>query len=146
MELFAEHGALSTVQLAELLLIGERASRRLVVALASGSYLERVPYVDQRRPYRLGSAAFALGQQLHAAAVARSVDTRAVVPLDLGQCLNAYRRLRGLNLVSAAELFGWEPSYLGHVERGETAIDLWVIQQLAEAIDEDPLKILGARL
>jgi hypothetical protein len=143
---FAEHQTLSTVQLANLLLIGERASRRLVVAMTDAGFLERVPHVDNRRPYQLGMAAFDLGQQLHHAAVARAIGPPAVSPLRLGECLRAFRVMRGLNQVDAAELFGWERSILGAVERGERPIDLWVIQDIGERIDEDPLVILGARI
>lgn len=144
--LFAEHGPMSTVQLAELLLIGERSSRKLVVAMAAAGFLERVPYLDRRRPYQLGQAAFDLGQRLHSAAVTRAVDARDLPFLDLGKCLLAYRRLQGLSQVAAAELFGWEHSVLSAVERGERSIDLAVIQDVAESIHEDPLVILAARI
>lgn len=143
---FAEHQTLSTVQLADLLLIGEPSSRKLVVGMVAAGFLERVPYLDHRRPYQLGPAAFDLGQQLHYAAVARAIAPSAPSSLKLGECLRSYRRIRGLSQVDAAELFGWEHSQLGAVERGERAIDLWVIQEIAERIGEDPLVILGARI
>lgn len=112
--------------------------------MATAGFLERVHYLDRRRPYQLGPAAFDLGQRLHSAAVARAVDTRDLPFLDLGKCLLAYRRLRGLSQAAAAELFGWEHSALSAIDRGERSIDLAVIQQVAERIHE--VVILAARI
>ena len=60
-----------------------------------------------------------------------------------GKNLLAYRKARGLTQEKLAEeLGGYDPTYVGGIERGERNLSLKVVERLAEVIDADPLTML----
>lgn len=63
--------------------------------------------------------------------------------MDRCENLRRYRREHGLSQESFADLLGYHRTYVGGIERGERNLSLKSVGRLAEAINLDPLTLLG---
>ena len=60
----------------------------------------------------------------------------------VGRNLAAYREARGLSQEAFADVFGWGPTYMGKLERGQCNLTLRTLESYASRIGVDPLSLL----
>lgn len=60
-----------------------------------------------------------------------------------GREIRAVRTRRGHTLVEVGEATGLSPSYLSEIERGRANITLATLEQIAEAFEVSPIRLLG---
>jgi transcriptional regulator with XRE-family HTH domain len=61
----------------------------------------------------------------------------------IGKNISVYRKIRGLKASDVAEQLGLKESSYTRYERGEAAITIDIIQQIAEIFKVDPLMLLS---
>ena len=61
----------------------------------------------------------------------------------IGRNISMYRKLRGIKAVDVADQLGIKEASYTRYERGEAAITIDIIQQIAEILKVDPLMILS---
>jgi transcriptional regulator with XRE-family HTH domain len=59
----------------------------------------------------------------------------------VGDNLRAYRDTRGLTQEAFADVFGWDRTYMGKLERGECNLTLRTLERYASMIELDPLAL-----
>jgi transcriptional regulator with XRE-family HTH domain len=60
----------------------------------------------------------------------------------VGRNLAAYREARGLSQEAFADVFGWSPTYMGKLERGQCNLTLRTLGSYASRIELDPIALL----
>jgi transcriptional regulator with XRE-family HTH domain len=65
--------------------------------------------------------------------------------LTFGRNLRAHRKARDLSQEAFADVFGFNRTYMGAIERGERNLTLRTLERLAAVIKLDPLWLLTER-
>lgn len=134
-----------TVDPAIALNIGERASRGLISRMVLDGYLEPIPDTRHAR-YRLADGAYLLGLALVDASIHANIarQHRAGEPVQVGDCLRAYRRNRGISQEALADALGFDHLFMAAVEAGTESLPFGQLGAIAQRLGVDPFDIVFA--
>lgn len=62
----------------------------------------------------------------------------------IGRNISLYRKIRGVKAAEVAERLGLKEAAYTRYERGEGAITIKMVRQIAEVLDVDPLQLISA--